>query len=502
MIENKNGPSRRAVVASAAVLAAGLVMGTSAEAGTAPTVKPVPGTPKLSIADYDLGELGFVVEEFFITGEATAYRAEGSAGSDGMWNTVEDRKAGFTTRVVVVRPKDAKHFNGTAVVEWLNVSSLQDAAPDWIWPHREYLRGGYVWVGVSAQRLGIHAPSGEAHISLQIPSNALKLKNPQRYAELNHPGDAFSYDIYTQSARLVRSGALTQELKPTRTIAAGQSQSAGRMAAYANGVHHHARVFDGFLIHSRGGGRALDMVAESGSPYSSFSSPLQIRADLKVPVMQLITETDIASFYLSRQPDSEFLRTWEVAGTAHADTYALSPANRIDDGRTPPVIWGHAMAATDSIAGLKAEYPINANPAHKYAAIAAVRHLDRWIAGRGRPPRGALLEIRPPTGGGFLDSSHLAVDSHGIALGGIRNPWVDVPVARFAGLGNRGSPFARLAGVTELFPKTRIATMYPGGKADYLAKFKVALDAVVSAGFMLADDATEALVLAGDTWPG
>jgi hypothetical protein len=465
-------------------------------------VKRVPGTPTLALADYDLGELGYVLEEFFITGTATAYRAVGSAGLDGMWKTVEDRKAGFTTRVVVIRPKDASRLNGTAVVEWLNVSSLQDAAPDWIWPHREYLRGGYVWVGVSAQRLGIYAPSGEAHISMQIPSNALKLNNPQRYAELDHPGDAFSYDIYTQSARLVKSGALTQGLKPARTIAAGESQSAGRMAAYANGVHHHARVFDGFLIHSRFGGRAIDMEAVSGNPYSSFASPLQIRTDLKVPVLQLITETDIAGFYMSRQPDSEFLRTWEVAGTAHADTYVLSSANRIDDGRTPPAVWGRAMAATDTLAGQKADYPMNANPAHKYVTMAAVRQLDQWISGRSAPPRGALLEIKPSAGAGFLSASDLVVDNHDIATGGVRNPWVDVPVVRFAGLGNSGAAFARLAGVTQPFSKAKLEAMYPGGKAEYLTKFKTALDRSVAAGFMLADDTAEVLILAAEFWPG
>ena len=32
------------------------------------------------------------------------------------------------------RPADAARFNGTVVVEWLNVSGGLDGAPDWIVP--------------------------------------------------------------------------------------------------------------------------------------------------------------------------------------------------------------------------------------------------------------------------------------------------------------------------------------------------------------------------------
>ena len=45
-----------------------------------------------------------------------------------------------------------KKFNGTVVVEWLNVSGGVDAAPDWTFAHTELIREGYAWVGVSAQK--------------------------------------------------------------------------------------------------------------------------------------------------------------------------------------------------------------------------------------------------------------------------------------------------------------------------------------------------------------
>ena len=58
------------------------------------------------------------------------------------------------------RPVRRRDFNGTVVVEWLNVSGGADAAPDWIHMHDELIREGYAWVGVSAQAVGLNALEG------------------------------------------------------------------------------------------------------------------------------------------------------------------------------------------------------------------------------------------------------------------------------------------------------------------------------------------------------
>ena len=56
---------------------------------------------------------------------------------------------------MVRRPADPAAFSGTLVVEWLNVSSGADAAPDWTYLSDEIVRRGHVWVGVSAQYVGV-----------------------------------------------------------------------------------------------------------------------------------------------------------------------------------------------------------------------------------------------------------------------------------------------------------------------------------------------------------
>ena len=41
------------------------------------------------------------------------------------------------------RPTSPKEFNGTVVVEWLNVSGGLDASPDWTGAHTELNRDGF-----------------------------------------------------------------------------------------------------------------------------------------------------------------------------------------------------------------------------------------------------------------------------------------------------------------------------------------------------------------------
>ena len=77
------------------------------------------------------------------------------APADGRITVRPGATAPYTTRIVVRRPSDPKKFNGTVLVEWLNVSGGTDAAPDFAFLHRDIVREGYAWVGASAQQAGI-----------------------------------------------------------------------------------------------------------------------------------------------------------------------------------------------------------------------------------------------------------------------------------------------------------------------------------------------------------
>jgi hypothetical protein len=92
-------------------------------------------------------------------------------------------------------------------------------------------------------------------------------------------------------------------------------------------------------------------------------------------------------------------------------------------------------------------------------------------------------------------------DELGRATGGIRTPWSDVPVAILSGTGQKGELFAFLFGTTRSLTEADLARLYPGGRADYLGRFQLSLDAAIRAGFLLPADRAEILAVAGAAWP-
>ncbi len=395
--------------------------------------------------------------------------------------------APYATRVLVYRPTDPAAFNGTVWVEWLNVSGGLDAAPDWIFTHTELMRSGAAWVGVSAQQLGVQG--GES--VLAIASTGLVGTDPERYGSLAHPGDRFSYDIYTQAGAAARraTDTILDGLPIERVLAIGESQSAFRLTTYVNDVDPSASTFDGYLVHARGGaGAALD---DAGPAVALEGEPVRFRADLRVPVLCVEAETDLMTLgYLgARQDDADRFVLWEMAGTSHADVYTFI-AGFGDTGRLPIAELAATWMPVNEFLGMKLDHPVNAGPQH-YVMNAAVAHLDRWVRDGARPPAAPRLEVAD---GAFV------TDEHGNVRGGIRTPHVDVPTAVLSGFGNGGDPVAFLAGRTTPFDAARLAGLYTD-RADYLARFAAATAAAVEAGFVLAADAAEINGIAAENAP-
>lgn len=453
-----------------------------------PTVAPLVGAPQLSVGAYDVTKFGYRSLEATQSGVAVSFAADGDLGDDGGWRVKPAAKQPYKTRLVVMRPDDAKTFNGTVIVEWMNVTGGFDVPVEWVNAHRELVRQGYAYVGVTAQKVGVDG--GGFTPNPQAPS--LKKADPVRYGSLLHPGDAFSYDIFSDVGRILKSrqrSALLGDLTPRRLLAVGESQSAAFMATYVNAVDPLARVYDGYLIHSRPGMVArLDGQGIMEMDAAWRDRAVKLRTDLRVPVIQLITETDLVQlivmrgFYAARQPDNAHLRTWELAGAAHADNY-LFRAGQID---TPdlPIDQLAAAWAPMSMGGP----PINNGPQQHYVAQAAIAHLNSWVANGKAPPHGEAIvaqDGRPPL---------IARDALGIARGGIRSPWIDAPISAL--VGSDAQTLNTLTGAVRVFDKAALAKLYPGGKPDYLRKFTASLDSSIGAGFILPADRAEILKLA------
>jgi alpha/beta hydrolase family protein len=374
----------------------------------------------------DLAARGYQEDEYLISGRANTYEQASNWTEDGVWPTrTTSGDNPYTTRLMVVRPTNPAKFNGTVVVEWLNVSFGVDIPVDFSQSREHFIREGYAYVGVTAQKLG---------------ADKLKSLDPARYNGVDIRHDMLSYDIFSQAAQAVRSDPrLLGGRSPSVVLASGHSQSALRLTTYTNAIQPVANVFDGVLIH----GRAA-LAAPIGD---GLTGPLsaQIRTDLRVPVFTLQSETDVITSNSVRQ-DTALVRTWEVAGTAHADRYGLDLYNRA-----------------------------NAR--------------DKGVNGGAAPPKAAPIFM--------LFGLVIVRDSDQNALGGVRLPDLDALVGAYAPNNSGGNVAGAcgLLGTTTPFSAQRILQLYPD-HATYVAKFTEAANRALRGGYLVRADYDEAVARA------
>jgi len=425
-------------------------------------IEPETGLPS------QLSQYGYEEQEYFASGTASAFTAK-SEPSDGQWSVTPTTPASYRTRIIVRRPKDAAKFNGTVVVEWMNVSA-GESAPDWDYLNPELMREGYAWVGVSAQALGVDGGSAILGSVKGAPSGGLVQNEPARYGTLHHPGDQYALDMYAQigNALRVQHNVALGDLHPTHYVAVGASQSAYYLTTYADAIQPLTHTFDGIFIHSRGGsGAALN----GSSITSSTPGPkdLRIRTDLGVPLFMFETQTDLIQlgYAPAQQPNTTRIRTWEVAGTSHADAYEVGAA----------------------ISVLGCTSPVNTGPQHTVVQ-AAFAAFNKWVdqgTPPPSPPRFTLASSDPPS---------LALDSHGNVIGGVRTPAVDVPVATLTGSPAPGAnAICSLFGQTIPFSPAMLTSLYQT-KSNYLTAYTASLNKAIKAGYVLAADRSALLAQA------
>jgi hypothetical protein len=447
-----------------------------------------PGTPGRNYpffaTDIVLKNYGYVEEEFFYEGTANTY----TTPEFGRNAEVATAGVPYRSRMLVRRPATQARFNGIVIVEWVNVTNGYDTDVMWLYQKEFFLREGYAWIGVSAQNAGVTREP-----------NGIKVWSPRRYGSLNLDGagtvtgDLLGYDIYSQAAAAVRRvPAVLGGLRHTMVVAAGQSQSAGRLGPYLNTVHARSPIYDAALL----------TVNNS-----------QIRPDLTIPVIKVLSETE--RFTSRTQPDTEKVRAWTVAGSTHSEQYSLL-------SRAAFLKRDLGLEAVDAC-----ETPARSRVEIRYVYNAAVDALVRWVKTGVAAPKAPALEFdetaepvatargggagapggrggRAGAGGAAGDppaagraggrgqapaEKPVKRDEFGNILGGIRLAEIAVPVAKesaeLCGLGGTHVPF-EAAVVNRLYPT----------HADYVAKVTAASDAMVKAGFLLRADANQTIARA------
>lgn len=190
--------------------------------------------------------------------------------------------------------------------------------------------------------------------------------------------------------------------------------------------------------------------------------------------------TEVAGGNVSTRPDGDApgdqFRIYEFSGMAHVDSR--------DSVRFKPD---------------PCRYPVSQFPEQAYMSV-ALRHLFDWVDKGKVPPRAERIVVDRDASN---DGSLMALDENGNAKGGIRNPYVDVPAAKFAVRNEAANPpipnpsawvaahgqgapsqMCGLGGYQTAFSKEQLQKLY-GNKNTYVNRVRKSLDELEKAGWSL-----------------
>jgi hypothetical protein len=471
----------------------------------------IPGAPF-----FNFNQLGYVQNEYQMSGKASVYQQNGVWGSDGHWGvSVAQANVPYTTRMLVRYPADPSKFNGTVIVEWSNVITGGDQDPVWSEIDNKVLQDGFAYALVTAQSPGM---------------NDLRAWDAARYGTLGDSNDGQSYDIFTEAAEALRANvdSVLGSLHVNKVIGAGDSQSAFRTDTYVNAFQPLFHVYDAFMAVGRAGLAAPVTTGTFGTAFPGY-----IRTDTTAPFIQINTQGDILELdaATARQPDNAHLRTWEVAGATHIDvheaTYELATiAVEQPTLPVPKCTLGTPISGTGT--ALDGVNQVNNMPVFE-VEDAAIQDLQQWlVSGTPAPSEASTLSALPLLFGLYYLP---ATNQYGISSGGIQLPEAQAPTEDYGQL-NLGSvnisstnpaaiqteledifntlqnstfpasdPALRTQGLCMLsgyfnnLSQSQLKTLYPT-TASYASKYAAAASALVKEGFMTQADATAAIAVA------
>ena len=281
-------------------------------------------------------------------------------------------KQPYKTRIVVRKPLDNARFSGLVLAEAMHPSG---AAHMFEFTSGYTMRSGHAAVEI---------------VTAGLPE--LVAQNKERYNDLKVEQDQVP-EILAQVGALIKSNHRDNPLgsrPPRKMVLAGTSATAAVLIRYLPGhmvyrTPDMTAIYDGFL------------------PTSTGATVRQV----DVPLIQIPTMTEVNTGTVTARQDGDAggdqYRLYEFAGMAHVDSR--------DSVRFRPD---------------PCKSPVSSFPVEAYMSV-ALHHLFEWVDKGKVPPRAErLLLDRNVTNDGSL----MALDEHGNARGGIRNPYVDVPTAK------------------------------------------------------------------------
>ena len=337
-----------------------------------------------------------------------------------------------------------------------------------------------------------------------MPQNidALKKFNANRYASLSfaNPNPAetcgsqnatsateegLHWDMISQVGALLKSKSTTGPLAGLNVQYLYMSSHHGHAATYAVAIHSQAKlgngkpVYDGYLLPSWDNPMRLSRCGAA----PANGDLRQIVKNVGVPVIRVVPQGEVLGSVAARRPDSDEpgdrYRLYEVAGAPRMDKIYFQHLPAVEDqikAGQPVSIgkWPFNYKCTPDIDLL--DYPIK-----RYIINGAFSNLDRWVRTGTPPPRAERLALKN-AGTPQVD---FETDEFGNARGGVRHPYVEVPIATYSG--NTPGQCGNLA-MKVPFDWARLQTLY-GTPKNYTDKVAASLDRLLKERWVTESDA-------------
>ena len=470
---------------------------------------PIPTSPDSSIfgaADVphaalsvDLKRYGYVEEEYFIKGKASAFRHTAS----GLEPVKSDLP--YTTRIVIRRPKDPSRFSG--VVHFETIHPTQGVTFSWFVLSRYLMSRGDIYVAVALGDADAGWSGSPSSPDQAAPVGELKVTKwfePKRYEALHWPKEeGIRYDVMSQVGRKLRSTDADNPLhglKVRAMLVSGWSYTGSIQRVFINeGFHDRTRlpdgrpVFDGYLIgvSSRWNDPGY-LPLYNDEPFVPVDDPRRALKKTDARVIEFLTESEVGLNvnHRSQAPDSDKRigghRLYELGGVIHVASL-VDPTKPYweEPNLTQLTEHGYPQGELPKESVFSCALPQSDVPMGAFVR-AAVDNLRRWVLD-GEPPPRAKPFIR--------NSNGLERDAVGNVVGGIRAAEFEFPLARYGRYQGKDKPSCQSA---KTYPnvfflrnnlsKDGLVQRY-GSAKRYTALYDSAIDRLVKQRWLLPPDA-------------
>ena len=466
----------------ATVLAVTAVPSQAVDLPTTTLLPVVPGTPETRSTPFiswfgDLHRVGYVEEEYLISGGANVYEyVDNAAQSPEV--TIRDVEVPYTSRILVRKPTRRGRFSGTVYVEILNPTAGWDGDAVWNMNHEYLVREGAAYVGLTSKPVAVNFLRD---IWGQPP---FPPRNNSRYATLSMPFFGQIWDMLSELGALLKTSDDPDNplygMRVERIIMGGYSQSAAYQVTYANSFHSDAAmpngspVYDGYYV-AAGGSRAKNVNRPTPIEESLPAGDARNLIAVDVPVVRFQTQTEVVGFgsYVIRQtePTYPLVRFYEMAGGSHAD----EGTNEVS---------GVALFRDLGLPDFAAFCNLDLNPIRiSFVQSALLEVLDRWVRGAQLPPPSQLIDLTTDAMGNTM----VVLDADGNAVGGVRPATLEVPLGTYLAF-NTGGGFCFLFGGFVAFDDAEIRSRYRN-HGQYVKRLTKEATRAVQERFLLQPDA-------------